>query len=236
MLATFLLLTGAGSDSWYWHRVAPLLEARGHSIVAPDLPVDDDSAGFPEYTDVAARAVADAPGRPLIIVGQSMGAFTAVMTAERVPTSMLVLVGAMIPAPGETGGAWWGNTGQEAAQTAYAVEEGRDPDAAFDPFELFLHDVPAEVVKASAEHMRNQSETPFTTAWVGPEWPSIPTKVIAARYDRLFPLPFMQKISRDRLGIEPEIIDSGHLSALAKPHDLAARLLSYASELDSPPR
>jgi pimeloyl-ACP methyl ester carboxylesterase len=37
-MTTFALIPGAGSDSWYWSRVAPLLTDRGHEVVAPDLP------------------------------------------------------------------------------------------------------------------------------------------------------------------------------------------------------
>ena len=45
-MATYVLIPGAGSDSWYWHLVTPLLRERGHDVVAVDLPCDDDSAGF----------------------------------------------------------------------------------------------------------------------------------------------------------------------------------------------
>jgi pimeloyl-ACP methyl ester carboxylesterase len=231
-MARFLLLPGAGSDSWYWHAVVPLLEAAGHAVSAPDLPTSDPAAGFPEYLDAALATV---PGRGrsaggLVVVGQSMGAFTAVMAAERLGADVLVLVCPMIPAPGETGGEWWANTGQEQAQRACALEEGRDPDAEFDPVELFLHDVPAAVREQSVAHVRDQSDAPFATAWLGPWWPQAATKVIAGRFDRLFPLPFMRRVSRERLGIEPDIIDTGHLPALARPEELAARLLQYTAE------
>lgn len=29
--ATFVLVPGAGGQAWYWHRVVPELEARGHT-------------------------------------------------------------------------------------------------------------------------------------------------------------------------------------------------------------
>ena len=74
-MATYVLIHGAGSDSWYWHLVAPELAAWGHAVVAPDLPADDDSAGLAEYTDVVVEAIGDR--RDLIVVAQSMGGFTA---------------------------------------------------------------------------------------------------------------------------------------------------------------
>ena len=52
--------------------------------------------------------------------------------------------------------------------------------------------------------------------------------MIACRHDRLFPLEFMKRLSRERLGVEPDVIDSGHLPALSRPDELAALLEAYA--------
>ena len=54
---TYVLIPGAGGESAYWHRVVPLLRERGHDVVAPDLPADDDAAGLERYTDVVVEAV-----------------------------------------------------------------------------------------------------------------------------------------------------------------------------------
>ena len=43
-MATFVLIHGAGDSGWYWHLVTPELRARGHDVVAPDLPANDDTA------------------------------------------------------------------------------------------------------------------------------------------------------------------------------------------------
>jgi hypothetical protein len=47
-MATFVLIPGAGSDSWYWHLVEPELRKRGYDVVSMDLPCDDDGAGLAE--------------------------------------------------------------------------------------------------------------------------------------------------------------------------------------------
>ena len=63
-MATYVLVHGAGgSDSWYWHRVVPELQALGHDVVAPDLPIDDVTAGLAEFADVVVDAVG-APAAP----------------------------------------------------------------------------------------------------------------------------------------------------------------------------
>ena len=92
-MATFVLLPGAGSDSWYWHLVTPLLKAAGHDVVAVDLPVDDPGSGLDEYAQAAIDAIGTMT--ELVVVGQSMGAYTAAMVAQRLPVKLVVLVAAM---------------------------------------------------------------------------------------------------------------------------------------------
>src|SRR5689334_12245835 len=123
-MATYVLIHGAGSDRWYWHLVAPKLEALGHDVVAPDLPCDDDRAELEDYVRVALDAIGTR--RDLVVVAQSLGAFTGTIVCDRVPVALLVLVAAMVPRPGESPGEWWANTGHEFP----------DP---FDPAEVFTH-------------------------------------------------------------------------------------------------
>jgi pimeloyl-ACP methyl ester carboxylesterase len=60
-MATYVLIHGAGSDAWYWHLVTPRLQQRGHTVVAVDLPDDDDDVGLAEYAEVVVDAVGDRP-------------------------------------------------------------------------------------------------------------------------------------------------------------------------------
>jgi pimeloyl-ACP methyl ester carboxylesterase len=229
-MATFVLLPGAASDSWYWHLVAPMLTAAGHDVVAVDLPVDDDGSGLDEYAQVATTAIGSATD--LVVVAQSMGAYTAGMVAHRLSVQLVVLIAAMTPAPWESPGDWWKNTGQPEAMRAQAEREGRDPDREFDPVEVFLHDVPPEVAAASADHVRAQSDTPFAQPWPLDAWPAVPTRFLSCRRDRLFPVDFQRRVVRERLGIVPDEIDTGHLPALSRPAELAARLLAYTDEMN----
>ena len=86
MPTTYALIPGAGGKAWYWHRVAPLLTDRGADVIAIDLPADDDSADLTAYADTVCHALGGVSG-PLILVGQSMGAFTAPMVAERMASA-----------------------------------------------------------------------------------------------------------------------------------------------------
>jgi len=225
-MATYALLHGAGSDSWYWHLVAPLLQARGHDVVTPDLPSDDDSAGIPEYAAVVVDAIGDRSD--LILVAQSMAGFTVPFVCSTVPVDLIVLVAAMTPLAGESPGEWWGNTGQADAKREQAERDGR-PDSD-DPVEMFLHDVPPEVAAESANHVRTQSATPFRTPCPMPPWPDVPTRFLLCRGDRFFPAPFQRRVVSERLGITPDEIDGGHLPALSRPRELVERLEAYRSE------
>ena len=228
-MATYVLIHGASSDSWYWHRVVPQLRARGHDVVAPDLPTTDDSAGLSDYADRVVGAIGDRSD--LVVVGQSLGGFTAPLVCARVPVDLLVLVAAMVPAPGESAGQWWDNTGYGQARRENEERAGRPVDRPFDPITSFFHDVPHNVVaEALARGERPQSETPFAKPWPLDAWPDVPTRFLLCRNDRFFPADFMRRVVRDRLGIVPDEMDSGHLPALAHPAALVDRLESYRTE------
>ena len=93
-MATFALIHGGGGSAWDWHLVVPELQERGQQVVAVDLPSDDESAGWWDYAD----AVVDAIGyrSDLVVVGHSLGGFTAPLVCARVPVDLVVLLAAMI--------------------------------------------------------------------------------------------------------------------------------------------
>lgn len=228
-MATFVLIPGAGSTPWYWHLVEPLLRDLGHDTIAPHLPVDDDGATFDDYADRVVETIGVRADRgDVVLVAQSLGGFTAPLVAARIPVRMIVLVAAMVPAPGESAGEWWGTTGAEQARIDLAIADGRNPD---DMDAMFLHDVPEPVIARSAPHLRNQSGTPFEAPFPLAAWPAVPTRFLLCRDDRFFPADFLRRLVPERLGITPDEMDGGHLPALAHPDVLAGRLHTYAADI-----
>jgi len=229
---TFVLVPGAGGSAWYWHLLEPLLQAHGHACVAVELPAADDRAGLPEYAETVVRAIGDRdPGR-IVLVAQSLGGFTAPLVCQRTRPALLVLVNAMIPKPGETPGAWWGNTGHAAAKQKQNLRDGRAADAAFDLQADFFHDVPPSVTQeAMAQGAPQQSETIFGSPCSFDAWPAVPTRVLVGQDDRFFPADFQQRVARDRLGIAADVIPGGHLVALSQPAELAGRLVAWAGQV-----
>ncbi len=222
-MSLFVLIPGAGGVAWYWHRVVPELRARGHEAVPVGLPGPDESAGLPEYADAVVAAIGGR--RDVVVVAQSMGAFTAPMACARSPVRRLVLVNAMIPLPGETAGEWWDHTGWEPACVA-AAQAGGYP-AEFDLATYFLHDVPAEVAAAGEGHAYAEADIAFSQPCAIERWPDVPTRVIAGRDDRFFPLEFQRQVARERLGAEVHAVPGGHLAALSRPAELTDQLIRY---------
>lgn len=107
-VVTYVLIHGAGDVGRYWHLVEPELRARYHDVVVVDLPVEDDSAGLSVYADVVVQAVGTR--RNLVVVAQSSAGYVAPIVCARKEASLLMLVAAMVPAPGEPAEAMFVNT------------------------------------------------------------------------------------------------------------------------------
>jgi pimeloyl-ACP methyl ester carboxylesterase len=215
-MATYVLIHGAGDGGWYWHLVDAALRERGHDVVAPDLPADDESAGLSAYADTVLDAIGDRTG--LVVVAQSFGGFTAPLVCDRARAELLVLLAAMIPSPGEAPQDWWANTGYE--------REVREQDD--DVIATYYHDVPPELASEALKRERaHPSATSVREPWPLVAWPNVPTRFLLCRGDRVFPPTFLRRVAHERLGITPDEIDGGHCVALSRPMELADRLEAY---------
>jgi pimeloyl-ACP methyl ester carboxylesterase len=111
------------------------------------LPTEDDSAGWWDYADTVVEAVGDR--RDLVVVGHSMGGFTAPLVCARRPAEVLVFVAGMVPAPGESFNDWWTNTGYEGS----GYED------------VFYHDVPPELAAEAQRKERRQADKLLGEPW-----------------------------------------------------------------------
>ena len=224
-MTTFVLIHGASDAGWYWHLTEARLRARGHHTIAPDLPCDDSTASLEDYVATVTEA---AQGRQdLVIVGHSYGAFTATLAASRLPTRLLVLLAAMIPAPGETPGQWWDNTGYRQAVDLQAELDGGKT-GNDDLLISFYNGVPRALAEEALRRGgRGESSMAWDTPWPLDAWPRVPTKVVLCQQDRMFPAAFMRRQAHERLGVVPDEIPGCHCVALSHPEQLSDLLASY---------
>jgi pimeloyl-ACP methyl ester carboxylesterase len=220
---SYILIPGAGGMAWYWHRVVGLLEQAQREAIAVDLPGDDESAGLDDYAEIAVREIGQRTN--VILVAQSLGAFTAAVVCERVSVGKLIFVNAMIPLPGETAGDWWENTGVTRARIV-AAESARYR-AEFDLETYFLHDLPESVLRSGPAHQREEAKIVFRQPCNFRRWPRIPMRVIASADDRFFPLEFQRRVAHARLKTDVHVVPGGHLVALSKPEELVEQFLGF---------
>lgn len=212
MLSTFVLIHGGGGSSWDWSLLEPELRERGHDVVAVDLPIEDESAGLAEFTDTVVEAVGDRTN--LVVVAHSYGGFTGPLVCARLPVKLLVMLAAMIPAPGEKPGDWWVNTGHQAPEGLSETEQ-------------FFNGVPPEVAIECVAHGRSQVSAEWSQPWPLDAWPGVPTKVLIAAQDQFFTPEFQRRVAKERLNVVPDEIEGGHSVPLGNPKVLADRLESY---------
>jgi pimeloyl-ACP methyl ester carboxylesterase len=179
--------------------------------VAVDLPCEDESAGWQEYVDVVTSALGER--QDVVVVGHSLGGFTAPLVAARVKSDLLVLVAGMIPAPGELFADWWANTRYE--------ESGYD--------DVFYHDVPPALAEEAKRRERDERSEALGEPWPLDAWPDMPTKYLLCRDDRMFTAAWAHRHARERLGIEADEMDGGHYVSISRPCELAERLDAYAA-------
>ncbi|WP_424467820.1 alpha/beta fold hydrolase [Pseudoclavibacter helvolus] len=226
-MATFVLIHGGGSSGWDWHLVAPKLEEAGHRAVAVDLPIDEPGLSLVDYADSVSAQLDEARGdssdgdgqnEQLLIVGHSLGGFTAALVAERLDADGLVYVAGMIPKPGETMQEWWEATGHSALGV-----DGED-DA------VFYNMVPDDLIVDAKARVREETGSWMDAAWPGVGRP-VATGFIAAEDDLFFPLEFAKQHARDRAGVEAVVIPGGHYVAIGAPDPLAKALVEFADGL-----
>jgi alpha-beta hydrolase superfamily lysophospholipase len=226
-LATFVLIPGAGTDPRVYRATITERGSLGHDAIAPSLPLDDQEATPSDHADAVAAAVSGAGD--LVVVAQSLGAFTGPLVTIRAPVAQLILLAPMIPLPGETAGEWWENT--RHAEAIADVLDRRGPMSGWGPEaleEVFLHDVDPEVARENERFNAAPGAGMFMEPWPLDRWPDVPTRVLAPRDDRLFPLAFQRRVAQERLGLEVDEMEGGHLAMLSRPGSLAERLLALA--------
>ncbi|PSN11767.1 hypothetical protein C7293_22960 [filamentous cyanobacterium CCT1] len=96
-MSTFVLVHGAGSGAWVWYKITPMLEAQGHSVIAPDLPghglnsIPIAEVSLDRYVGCVCD-ILNGQAEPVVLVGHSLGGAVITQVAEYCPDRIRTLV------------------------------------------------------------------------------------------------------------------------------------------------
>lgn len=213
-MTTFALVHGAWHGGWAWSAVEPELQARGHCVVAPDLPCEDVGAGAAVYAQVVREALRD--DRDPIVVGHSLAG----LTIPLVPARMHVYLCAYVPQPGRA----LVDRGPDAFGPGFADSLLRDElDRSYWPDPVAAaHDLqyPPEAADL-ALRLRAQAHKPSLEPSPLEALPSTRRAYIVASADYVIPPDWQRRTARLELGVEPIELDSGHSPMVSHPGELA---------------
>jgi pimeloyl-ACP methyl ester carboxylesterase len=231
MAAPFVLVHGAWHAGACWRPLVDELVGRGETAVAVDLPSEDLDATLDDY----AQAVVDGAAgfdEPVIVVGHSLGGLTIPLIPSRRPVAGLVFVAAILPTPGEVAGAGLDkdafSEGFPDLTAAHQEAEGNgasrwDREGAV---AAFYHDVPGDRLDAAVGALRLQQWGPTQERWPLAAYPDVPMRYVACADDRILDPDWQVRSARERLGIEPDVLDCSHSPMLAQPAVLADLLVA----------
>ena len=227
-MTRFVLVHGAWHGAWCWSKVVPLIEERGHSAVAMDLPIEDPSAGWSTYADSVIGAIGDADG-DVVLVGHSMGGHVIPVVAERRPVTRCVFLAAGMPVEESFAALMTKHPdhfGEGLMPKLVFAEDGGTSWRPDDAIEIFYHDCDEQDAREAVAQLRTQYIHLEESYPIG-EFPNSPATYIVCTGDRAISPDWGRRITSE-LGMEKIEIDASHSPFWSKPAELADVLVSLA--------
>lgn len=239
-MSTYLLIHGAWHGGWCWRDIVPLLEARGHRVLAPDLPSHGEdrtataTVTLESYTDRICE-IASAQAEPVILAGHSMGGVAITQAAENCHKQIgaLVYVCAFLPRNGDSLVTWASqdrasmvnpNTTRPRADGAieFKLEHSR---------EAFYGNCTDDDVAFAQSRLVAQSSAPLGTPveTTAERWGRIPRYYIECGRDRAITPELQQKMEKSSPCRQMFSIDTDHSPFFSAPEQLADILLRIGS-------
>ena len=231
-MSTYLLIHGAWHGGWCWRKLTPLLEAKGHTALAPDLPGhgNDPTPGatvtLANYADRIC-GIATAQTEPVILVGHSMGGIAITQAAENCPKNIaaLVYLCAFLPRNGDSLLSW-AMQDQESMvnpSTTFLLEDGT---VGFKPEyarEAFYGDCTDEDVAFAKSRLVAQPGAPFGTPvnMTAENRGQIPRYYIECERDRAITLKLQREMQKHSPCRRTFSIDTAHSPFFSTPDQLA---------------
>jgi pimeloyl-ACP methyl ester carboxylesterase len=230
-VSTFALVHGAWHGAWCWERLLDPLRERGHEVVTPELPSEDTELGLQDYADTIDGALRNADD--VVLVPHSLGGLVGPVVARRRPLRALVYVSALIPEPGLS----FSEQLSAESEPVLVFEGGRevddegrsywpDPEATA---RIMYGDLAPQDARWAAERLRPQAQRSQAEPSPAPPEGLRVGSIIGAN-DRVVSPSWSRRVARERLGVEPVELPSGHFPMITHPELLADALAQLDSE------
>lgn len=239
-MATFLMIHGAWHGGWCFEPLRPLLEQRGHELIAPTLPgMDGGEVPLSAVTlELWAGFVADIAKRqhgPVILCGHSRGGIVISSAAERAPDTIgaLIYITAFLLPHGQSLRAFQMEEpnpqfGAALAPTADGTAVGFSRAAAAT---VLYHRCPGSVQREASQRLVLEPAKPLVTplslneGWFG----RVPRHYIECSDDRALLLARQRAMQAMLPCQSVATLDSDHSPFLSCPEPLVEALIRIAA-------
>jgi pimeloyl-ACP methyl ester carboxylesterase len=214
---TIVLVHGAWADGSSWNRIIPLLHAKGHRVIAVQVPLtslEDDLAA-------TKRIIADTAG-PIVLVGHSWGGMAVTQAGDDPKVVALVYVSAFAPDAGESGGSMIGaHPSPPALSTVVTDSFGFVYQTVQGMIDNVAPDLPADEARVLASTQKRLAGNAFGQTVAVAAWKVKPSWFVVTADDRVVSVD-LQAASAKRMNAKTTIIHASHMSILSRPRDVAA--------------
>jgi pimeloyl-ACP methyl ester carboxylesterase len=215
----FVLIHSTGQGAAGWDRVVRALAGRGHTAHAVELPDDPDLAAA-EYAEFVSQQVGDVTA-PVVLAHSGSGPLLPA-AARMLAAPRQVWLAAWVPDESAT----FAEEVSAHAETAFNPEWiGKDPTEDDEVAAAFVYHDCDQATLAWALSTRRA----FVPRAVYHEQielaREIPSTYIVASQDRTIRPEWQRRMARERLGVEPIEIETGHCPNVSQPDALAAILV-----------
>ena len=220
-MTEFVLVHGTTQSPAGWDRLAAELREHGHDVITIHMPTDRPDWSVADYARHAA-AQADKPADDRAVVGHSGAGVLLPAIAEAISASAAVWLAAYVPDL-DGGRSMLDDIKDQRDEMFHPDWLGVDPTA--DPrlaLRFLFHDCDQQTSEWALSTLRlfnpgpavyQHTPTPLPTA--------IRRACIVPALDRTLRPEWMRQAARERLGVEPTEIDTGHCPHVSQPVQVA---------------